>query len=84
MKKICHLVDHVLEGFIFKVYSKEILLFYFFSISARKDSPVVDNSDNHRENGRRSGRRSSSRSKSRKKSSKSTRSPKRRSRFVLF
>ncbi|CAF4632840.1 unnamed protein product, partial [Rotaria sp. Silwood1] len=53
------------------------------SASARKDSPVGEESDNHRENGRRSSRsrhRSSSRSKSRKKSSKSARSPKRRSR----
>ncbi|CAF0829329.1 unnamed protein product [Rotaria sordida] len=53
------------------------------SASAHKDSPVAEESDNHRENGRHSSRsrhRSSSRSKSRKKSSKSTRSPKRRSR----
>ncbi len=75
MKTIYHLINHVLEGLCFSVFSKEILLF-ICSVSARKDFPVVENNDNQRENGR----RSSSRSKSRKKSSKSTRSSKRRSR----
>jgi hypothetical protein len=62
MKKICHLVNHVLEGLIVR-FAFEIIGF-IFSPHGRKDSPNVADK-NHRENGR----RSSSRSKSHKKRS---------------